>query len=436
MIRPTSRAVLLLAAGFPLALLPTVVAPSLWTVWAVAIAITWGVLLAELFRMATRNDVVIESAVPSTVAIGLPESASFQLRHARGREVAVTLRAEFDAEFVAPEDLAQTVTSTPREVRVPLVPRRRGTYNARALWLRWRSPWGLLERTVRHKLDAEVAVVPNVKPVRDAALRFFTNPEFMSGLKVERYIGDGSEFESLREFVPGLDHRAIHWAASARHRKLLCRDFRAERNQQIVLAFDSGYLMREPLGGIPRLDHAINAGLLLGYVGLKGGDRVGFFAFDEKVNGFANPQGGVRSMRMLQHRTSELQYTAAETNFTLGLSHLMSNLRRRSLIVLFTDFADTITAELMTDNVQLLARRHVVIFVTLRDPELAGVAETPPDDTESLHRAVLAGGLLRDRGLVHRRLTRVGVHCLDALPGDVSMSLVNRYLEIRRRELV
>jgi uncharacterized protein (DUF58 family) len=102
-------------------------------------------------------------------------------------------------------------------------------------------------------------VVPNL------GLRMFSDHSFMTGLKVERFLGDGSEFEALREFVPGLDHRAIDWKASARHRKLLCQEFRAERNHQVVLAVDGGQLMAEPVGGVPKLDHAINAAILLGW---------------------------------------------------------------------------------------------------------------------------------------------------------------------------
>jgi uncharacterized protein (DUF58 family) len=116
--------------------------------------------------------------------------------------------------------------------------------------------------------------VPDVGSVRRAALRHFSSPQAFLGSKTERYVGDGSEFESLRQYVPGLDTRSIDWKASARHRKLVCRRFRAERNHQLVLAIDSGHLMTVPIEGTTRLDHAIHAALLLSYVALRSGDRV------------------------------------------------------------------------------------------------------------------------------------------------------------------
>src|SRR6185503_5641047 len=131
----------------------------------------------------------------------------------------------------------------PLMVELPLVPQRRGTVAIENVWLRWRGPFGLMRRTVKRAIGASVPVVPNVRAVRAAALRFFSNRDFMSGLKVEHYIGDGSEFDALREYMPGLDHRAMDWKSSARHKKLLCQEFRAERNHQVILAIDTGHLM-------------------------------------------------------------------------------------------------------------------------------------------------------------------------------------------------
>ena len=145
--------------------------------------------------------------------------------------------------------------------------------------MRWRGPLGLVEIMPRRStLDVITEVVPNVRGVQTAALQFITN-EAIFGEKVQQK-GEGTEFEALREYRPGHDIRFIDWKHSARHRKLLTKEFRTERNHHIVLAFDTGHLMMEPLGGIPRLDHAINAGLRLGWVSLRAGDLVGTFGFD------------------------------------------------------------------------------------------------------------------------------------------------------------
>ena len=293
----------------------------------------------------------------------------------------------------------------------------------------------MLERRVEIAVDKKIGVVPNLGVVRAIALRMFADRSFMAGLKVERYLGDGTEFESLREYVPGLDHRAIDWKASARHRKLLCQEFRAERNHQVVLAVDAGQLMAEPVAGVPKLDHAINAAMLLGWFCLRTGDRVGLLAYDEKVVQWSEPQGGMHTFHRLQALGAEIDYKRVETNYTLTLADLSTRLKRRSLVVLFTDFLDTVTAELMIENVSRLARRHLVLFVAVKDPNLDKRALARPRTLDTLHQAVVATDFMRERNIVLERLRRAGAHCIDATPGDFSMALVNRYIEIKRREL-
>jgi uncharacterized protein (DUF58 family) len=291
-------------------------------------------------------------------------------------------------------------------------------------------------RLKRVPVAREVDVVPDLRPVRDAALRFSGSRELEGGVQVERFVGDGSEFDALREYVPGLDPRAIDWKASARHRKLLSRDFRAERNHQVVLALDTGHLMSEPLRDVARLDHAVSAALLLGYVSLRVGDRVGLYGFDAVPRAWAEPQGGLAAFRRLQAVSAGLGYTTAETNFTLGLAELSARLRRRSLVVVFTEFVDTVTAELMVENLARLARRQLVIFVALRDPALQRVALARPRRLGDVYRAVVSSDLVVERERVLARLRRAGVLCVDAEPGAVPAQLVNRYLEVKRREMV
>jgi uncharacterized protein (DUF58 family) len=256
------------------------------------------------------------------------------------------------------------------------------------------------------------------------------------GSKAVLQLGDGSEFDALRDYAPGLDRRTIDWKHSARHRRLVSKEFRAERNHQIVLAFDTGYLMREPLAGIPKLDHAINAGLVLAYASLKSGDRVGLFGFDAKPRRYAAPLGGPRQFARLQREAAGLDYSAEEANFTLALADLAGRLSRRSLIVLTTEFIDTVTAELMLENVARLASRHLVLFVTLQDPDLPAIIDAPPRSFAGLARSVVADELRRDRLVVFERLRRLGVQCLEAPHNAIGIELINRYLAIKQRESI
>jgi uncharacterized protein (DUF58 family) len=376
--------------------------------------------------------------IPTQLYVGAEGAARVILcARARGPAVHVGLLCDLSEDLARqPEQEVVLPAGVPVEVDVGLVARRRGKVTLERLHLRWTGPFGLVRRQVALDERASIAVVPDIGAVRRTALRFARDRDVMTGQRSVRFIGEGSEFDAMREYVPGLDHRAISWRATARHRKLICQDFRAERNHQVIVAFDTGHLMAEPLAGIPKLDHAIHTGLVLAYTCLRTGDRVGLFAFDERVRAFAAPRGGVRGFPRIQHVTAGLDYTSAETNFTLGLAELASRLTRRSLVVLLTDFVDTVTAELMIENAGRLARRHLVVFVTLRDRSLEAVAGERPQSLGRLYRSVVASDFVRERDLVLRRLARLGVYTLDAPPEAVSTDLLNRYLAIKRRELV
>jgi uncharacterized protein (DUF58 family) len=438
MTRPTLRCVLVFAGGIPASLCAVLFATQLWTLWVAYVGVVCLFVGLDAVLMLPRKRIALTTTIPDTLYIGDEDPLKIELA-ARGwkRAAALNMVADLGADL-EPIALQRVVIAAGERttVELPLTPRRRGTVSIDRIWLQWHGPLGLMRKQKVQLVGKKVAVVPNVRAVRTAALRWFSTRDFLSGLKVEQYIGDGSEFEALREYTPGLDHRAINWKASARHRKLLCQEFRAERNHQVVLAVDTGRLMNETMAGIPKLDHAINSGLLLSYFCLRTGDRVGLFGFDERVRCFAEPTGGLGSFPRLQHLSAELRYRNAETNFTLGLTELSTRLRRRSLIILLTDFVDTITAELMYENVYRLSRKHLVLFVSLRDPSLAALVAARPHNLGDVHRAVVADDFAREREVVLQRLRRHGVHSIDAPPRQVSIDLLNRYLEIRRRELI
>lgn len=435
--RPTLRGILLAAAGFVIALLPALIDERLWSFWVVYVCLVILALGLDMIFSSSRRKISYELEAPQRLYIG--KTAELTIAFTIDPRVEIPFRAVIDVSdlLVPPEPLSGSCPPEGVRLVLPLRARRRGEAVIESIWLRYPGLFGLTERVKRISLSHRLSVVPNIVPTRQAALLSLTETTLQTGFKVERYKGEGTEFDSLRDFVAGDDHRTIHWRASARHRTLLCRQFRAERNHQVIIALDTGHLMSEPLGGgIPKMDHAVSSALLLSYVCLKTGDRVGLYTFDARVGVFSEPQGGMRHHRILTQLTSQIEYTGVETNFTLGLTNLSQKLRRRSLIIVLTDFVDTVTAELMMENLERLAKKHVVVFVSLRDPQLIALTLVRPESTPCLNRAVVAHSYLKERDLVLRRLQRRGLFTIDAEPGRVGTELINRYLHIKRREMI
>ena len=316
-----------------------------------------------------------------------------------------------------------------------LVSNRRGTGMLHDLWLRWRGPLGLAHRQAHRSLEQPVRIWPDLSPVRSPVLQAFMR-DAQFGLIARRIRGEGTQFEALSEYQPGMDRRRIDWKASARHTRLYARENESERDNQIVFAFDCGQAMCEPVDGQPRIDRAVSAALMAAYVALKGGDRVALFGFADKpalLTPFATDS---RAFHRLQTAAAGIDYVPREPNFTLALATLTARLRRRSLVVLFSDFADPTSAELMVESVERLVRHHLVIFVTMEDAELSDMAEAEPATLRDLATAVAADGLARQRALVLQRLRRLGVDVIEAPWQAIGYRLIDRYLAAKQSEAV
>jgi len=436
MIRPTRRALLIFACGVPIALIAIAMDRALWQ---------WGFYFSLVVMLAILADAAFavpsgalapEVALPDRLYIGESGevNAKFQpMRYPRPVQIEALLEQRGDAQLqtIAGFEIAP---QTGAEIAFPIVPLRRGTIHVERLWLRWHGPLRLAQISKRMDISKTIAVVPNIRGVQRAELRFFPHDAII-GEKLHQK-GEGTEFEALREYQPGLDTRFIDWKHSARHGKLLCKEFRTERNHPVVMAFDTGHLMVDPLHGIPRLDHVINAGLRLAWLSMRSGDLVGIFGFDSRIRHYSHPVRGTQHFARVQRATAQLNYNPHETNFTLGLAELNARLGRRSLVILFTDFVDTTTTELMVESMQRIANRHVAVFVTFRDGYLRDTAENQPATFGDVSRAVIAQNFLNERGVVLEKLARIGVHCLDVPSSSLPVALINRYLEIKQRGLI
>lgn len=427
-----------MAAGVPVALLAGVLTPAGWLAGPVWIA---GVLLlvaVDALRGGSRSKLELDQPRPVRAAVGRSDRTELTVRFGAGGPAPKTVEAALsgDARLGLKEASRRaTVSDRAAVLAFPFTPNRRGAADLKALWVRWHGPMGLAWKQKTFALDLAAPVLTDLQWVRDQAVRLFAR-DALFGAKTQLEIGEGSEFQALRDFQAGMDRRSIDWKQSARHAALLAKEFRTERNHNVIMALDCGRSASEPVGGMPRIDRFIHAALLLSYACLRSGDRTGVFAFDSQPRVTTGAVGGLDAFRTLQAVVGRIDYSTHETNYTLALATLSGQLQRRSLIVVFTDFTDSTGAELMIESLGRLLRRHLVLFVVLRDDELEGLTGVDPQTPEDVSRAVVAGTLLRERETVIGRLRRMGAHIVDAPADRVGTEVVNAYLDLKRRDLL
>lgn len=435
MIYPTRRAIYLLLAGAPLALALGLIRPELWLVAPGWIGVIIGCLILDTVAGANPRHLTLDARFPHQVGVGDPFDL---LLTASGRsvppraELALALDERLAEGGRLASDMRRANSGDTLVRTLALNASRRGQARVEALWVRWAGPLGLVWKQRKFPIDGMINVVPSLRAVTDEGSRLFQRNSWF-GLRQQRFRGEGTEFEALAEYQPGMDRRAIDWNASARHVKLLAKEYRVERDNRVVLAIDSGRTMAEPVGGMPRVDRAVSAALLLAYVGLKMNDRVSFFSFAAKPQALTPAYMHTQDFPALQRAASLIDYAYVESNFTLALTTLSAQLNRRSLIILFTEFTDATSADLMIRAAGRLAQKHRLLFVVIRDEEVESEERRRPETGADVTRSNVAAAMLLGRQLVIARLQRLGADVIEVPADAMGASAVEAYLGIKRQ---
>ena len=248
--------------------------------------------------------------------------------------------------------------------------------------------------------------------------------------------GGENEFQRLRPYVSGDPFRHIDWKASARGRDLVTREFGQESNQNLIFLLDCGRMMSSRSGGLTAFDRALNAAILLGQVAARHGDRVGLLAFDDRPRVWLPPKAGSRDGSRLIRATYDLEPSLREPDYAGAFRQLARRVRRRSLVVLFTQVIDEVNAELATQLVQTLAGRHLPIAVWLRDEDVEDKLHHPSSEPTGPYVRAAAAHLVAWRERALESLRRRGAFVLDVRQEDLTSRLLHRYLEVKARRLL
>ena len=313
---------------------------------------------------------------------------------------------------------------------------KRGAYEFGAVDLQVHRDGGWWRRQVRLPKTEQVAVFPNVVAIRRIQLSLRRGLRAMAGMRRARPPGASTAFAGLREYVRGDDVRRVSWAATARRDRPVVVEVEAERGQQVVIALDCGRLMTAPAGELDKLDHAVNAALMLAWVAQAYGDRVGMMTFDDRVTSFIKPERGATQLRRITEALYAVQPEFVEPDFGHAMTHLALRVGRRSMVVVLTDVQDPEASRELVAHALRLAARHLVLVVAMSDPAVLTARDAPIDGTNRAYEWAAAEEFVSSRRESFELLRRGGVLGLDVVAGKLSPALVERYLELKERALL
>lgn len=355
---------------------------------------------------------------------------------AGNRGAKIRLRDNYPLEFEVSAPLleASLEANSTQELTYTVHPDSRGEYQWEDIQVRQRGQWGLAWHDWKIPARQAVAVYPDLVGLRSLSIRLTL--ENTGTMRQSRRIGTGTEFAELREYGIGDDTRLIDWKATARRSRPLVRVLEPEREQTLIILLDRGRLMTAQVQGLKRFDWGLNATLSLALAGLHRGDRVGIGVFDREVSTWIPPERGHHRLSILIERLTPIQPVLLEPDYMGAVTKLVNRQTRRALVVLITDLVDVTASTELLAALGRLTPRYLPFCVTLRDPQVDRIAHTPTQKVTTTYARAVALDLLAQRQVAFAQLKQKGVLVLDAPANQISEQLVDRYLQLKARNLL
>lgn len=396
----------------------------------------WLSDLLMLYR--NKKGIFCRREVPERLSNGDENPISIYLENHFSFTVQLQIIDEIPFQFQK-RDLLFTTNLKPAETQIVeylLRPTKRGTYSFGAVNVFVKSPLGLIKRRFQFSQDKEVAVYPSFLQMRAYELMAISNRLTDLGVKKIRKIGQSQEFEQIRQYVQGDDVRTINWKATARRNDIMVNAFQEEKSQNIYSLIDKGRVMQMPFEGLSLLDYAINATLVLSNIAIYKQDKAGLITFSEKVGQILMAEKRAGQMTKILDTLYNQKTRYQETDYEALYIHCKTYLRQRSLLLLYTNFETLTSMRRQLPYFRKIAKDHLLIIIFFENTELRALLEKPARTTEEIYHKTIAEKYFYEKHQIVRELARYGIQALLTAPQNLTISTVNKYLELKSRGMI
>ncbi len=394
--------------------------------------------VADAYLAVRPKRIEILREVSQVLSVGAANPVTLRILSRAPRPVAIEITDEPPVPSRSEGLPFEAMLIPQREVEATyhLYPGRRGASRFKTVAFRYRSPLGLWARNVTRPLVNDVRIYPDIRTVRRFDLLAKRNRLSEMGLKLWRLRGKEGEFERLREYRRDDEMRHIDWRATAKHQKLISREYTTERNQNIVVLLDCGRSMLNETEGISHLDRGLNAAIILSYIALAQGDNVSLTAFSNRIERYVGPVRGKAAIQSLIQKTYDLEARHEASDYGLVCEDLLRRQKKRALVLLITYALDDQHLDAIGRYLRTLISSHLFLCVLVKDLPLASLAEGVPDTDVEAYQVAAASEML---GAQERRLSALrasGIHATEVIPNELAAEVINQYLDVKARHLL
>jgi len=396
------------------------------------VALVAALLVADFLLAPRPGSIAVTRSLPTMMSLATVANVSWTVFNPHRRACVVLFADELAPSLGASARRARVRAPAGRPVLVSasLAPSRRGRFTPTELVVRVEGPLGLAARQSARRVPSELRVYPDFGSRREAELRIERARLLEVGLRSSRSRGGGTDFEQLREYGVDDDSRRIDWAATARADRPIVRTYRAERNQRVICLLDNGRTMAAQVAGVARVEHAIDAVLMLTSVASRMGDMPGLVAFDRSVRAVVPPRAGQGQLARVTGALYDLTPELSQSDYRGAFAEVLARFQRRAMLCLLTELDEALLDTLLP-TLPLIARTHLLMVGSVRDPAVARWASEPAGGIDEAYRGAAALGALGRRRELAKLLHARGALVVDAEPGRLGPLLTDAYLRVK-----
>jgi len=421
---PSVRFVFLFAAGCILSLFEGVILYYN--------AVILAVLLFD-FLISQKQPFSVERDFDYILSIGVENPIQIKVANKSGVPLSVKVKDEYPQEFSASErEIGGKISGYQTEqFHYTITPYKRGEYTFGDVFTRRMSRLGLWVFEDTFNLETQAKVYPNVQMVKKYDLLSRKQMLNLIGVKPSKIYGQGTEFEMLRDYQVDDEYRVIDWKATSKKGKPISRVYQVERTRNVMLMIDAGRIMGVQVGDLTKLEHAVNSALLVSFVALRLGERVGLCIFSSDIKEYIPIQGRKYHFNVIMEALYNLKPDAYESDYKKAFEYISRKNKKRALVVVYTDLIEKHISQRLIQYCAALKKTHLPVCVAVKDMNITRIAGCDPQTERELYQKAVAQTLLKERQLAIKELNRRGVRVVDELPEKLTISTINKYLELK-----
>ncbi len=401
------------------------------------------VLLAALgldiyFLFSKRNALIGKRDCADRLSNGDENNIYLYCENRFGFTVKLSLLDEIPHQFQI-RDFNFNITLAPgqhKTVLYKLRPVRRGEYTFGLLRIYASSPIGLVSRRFNFDEERMIPVYPSYLQMRKYELFAISNRLTEIGIKKIRKVGHNREFDQIKEYVSGDDLRTVNWKATARKGSLMVNTYQDEKSQQLYSVIDKGRAMKMPFDGMTLLDYAINASLVISNIAIKKDDKAGLITFSNRIGAILKADKKSTQMHSIMEALYNQDMRFQESDFGRLYRNIKTQLRQRSLVMLYTNFESMVSMNRQIQYLRKIAKDHLLVVIFFENTELSKLSLGDAKSTEDIYIKTIAEKFAFEKRLIVKELRKYGIHTILTSPQNLTVASLNKYLELKSRGLI